>query len=196
MSSAAQRVPTFDDLYQAIIALPHGITGEILERGVIHTMGRPGGPHRFTAYNIRRSLQAEDGAGGGTGWWLETEAEVRLLVERLGVPDLSGWRLRENDAVPPAFMFDPIDRRPDWCCEVLSPSTEKIDREIKTPLYAAAGVAWIWLVDPVARRIEVMQSTDGVAALVEIVEGDETRPIPPFASAVTTAQWWLPKSET
>ncbi len=37
---------------------------------------------------------------------------------------------------------------PDWVCEVLSPSTESKDREIKMPIYARFGVAHAWLVDP------------------------------------------------
>ena len=40
---ASQRIPTFEELYLAIEALPEGVTGEVLEPGMIHTMGRPGG---------------------------------------------------------------------------------------------------------------------------------------------------------
>jgi Uma2 family endonuclease len=44
---------------------------------------------------------------------------------------------------------------PDWVCEVLSPSTEKLDREEKLPYYAAHGVRHAWLLDPVDKRLEV-----------------------------------------
>ena len=40
MGSAAERNATFEELYRAIQALPPGLTGEILEPGVIRTMGR------------------------------------------------------------------------------------------------------------------------------------------------------------
>jgi Uma2 family endonuclease len=43
---------------------------------------------------------------------------------------------------------------PDWICEVLSKSTESIDRNEKLPLYASLGVAHVWLVDPIAKTLE------------------------------------------
>lgn len=45
--------------------------------------------------------------------------------------------------------------------EVLSPSTQRRDRARKAPRMLDAGVAEVWLVDPVARRIEVLDR-DGV----------------------------------
>lgn len=191
-SSAAARIPTFDELYRAIEALPPGLTGEILEPGVIRTMGRPGGPHRLSARAIWRSLAGDDAWEDGRGWWLEQEAELRLLGERLAVPDLSGWRVAADATLPPAFAFEnPIVVRPDWCCEILSRSTEKIDREQKVPLYVEAGIEWIWLVDPIARRAEILRTAGAHPEVVEIVEGDVRRPLPPFASLIDTARWWV-----
>src|SRR6266487_711703 len=43
---------------------------------------------------------------------------------------------------------------PDFIAEVLSPSTEKIDRGIKFEDYAANGVGEYWLVDPVLEQVE------------------------------------------
>ena len=43
---------------------------------------------------------------------------------------------------------------PDWACEVLSPSTAPTDRAEKMPVYAREGVAYVWLVDPVARAAQ------------------------------------------
>jgi hypothetical protein len=37
---------------------------------------------------------------------------------------------------------------PDWVCEVMSRSTEKLDRDEKLPYYAEHGVRHVWLVDP------------------------------------------------
>jgi Uma2 family endonuclease len=39
--------------------------------------------------------------------------------------------------LPDAASFD---RVPDWVCEVLSRSTENIDRDVKLPYYAEHGV--------------------------------------------------------
>jgi Uma2 family endonuclease len=50
---------------------------------------------------------------------------------------------------------------PDWVCEVLSPSTASRDTIIKMPLYLEAGVQWAWIIDPVARRVDVFKAGDG-----------------------------------
>lgn len=50
---------------------------------------------------------------------------------------------------------------PDWVCEVLSPSTRKLDREAKLPVYAREGVRHVWLMDPRTRTLEVFGLRDG-----------------------------------
>ena len=44
---------------------------------------------------------------------------------------------------------------PDWICEVVSAATERLDREVKLPVYAREGVRHAWLLDPVTRMLEV-----------------------------------------
>ena len=46
-------------------------------------------------------------------------------------------------------------------CEVLSPSTARIDRRRKLPIYARAGIPFAWLVDPVERLVEVLRLREG-----------------------------------
>ena len=43
---------------------------------------------------------------------------------------------------------------PDWVCEILSPSTAKMDRADKLPTYARHSVRHVWLVDPLQRTLE------------------------------------------
>jgi Uma2 family endonuclease len=78
---------------------------------------------------------------------------------------------------------------------VLSRSTERVDREIKVPLYTRAGVGWLWLVDPEARRAEILRSAAGQMELVEMVEGDVRRALPPFSSVVDTSRWWVTRPD-
>ena len=47
--------------------------------------------------------------------------------------------------------------RPAWICEVLSPSTERLDRGAKIALYASAGVQHAWLVNPLQHTLEVLR---------------------------------------
>lgn len=44
---------------------------------------------------------------------------------------------------------------PDWVCEVLSPSTVRLDRVRKNHVYAREGVGHLWFVDPLAHTLEV-----------------------------------------
>jgi Uma2 family endonuclease len=59
---------------------------------------------------------------------------------------------------------------PDWVCEVLSPSTERIDRSRKLRIYAEAGVAHAWLVKPTDRTLEVLRLREGAWTIVAVWE--------------------------
>ena len=50
---------------------------------------------------------------------------------------------------------------PDLVVEVLSPATQRTDRQEKTTEYARAGVREYWMVDPEARTIEVLGLREG-----------------------------------
>jgi Uma2 family endonuclease len=50
--------------------------------------------------------------------------------------------------------------RPDWVCEVLSPSTERLDRGDKIAIYARSGVRHAWLVNPLLRTLEVLRLSE------------------------------------
>lgn len=68
------------------------------------------------------------------------------------MPDLAGWRRARMPEMPHAAF---VTLAPDWLCEVVSPSTEAIDRSDKMDVYARERVAHVWLVDPIARLLEV-----------------------------------------
>ncbi len=187
MAQRALKLPSFADLYRQIEALPQGITGEILEPGVLRTMSRPGGPHRFASFRIRRTLQGADLAEGGKGWWFEIEAEIRFPDDLLAVPDVAGWRAEE---LPGFVDKNPIEILPDFCCEILSPTTARDDRRIKLPLYARAGVGWIWLVDPELRLVEVYCTEKRRPCLTLTAKDDDVLELPPFEGDIEVGRWW------
>jgi Uma2 family endonuclease len=87
--------------------------------------------------------------------------------------------LSKFDVLQPDVFFIPADRSsligekyidgaPGLVVEVLSPSTESRDRVAKAKRYATFGVPEMWVVDPVAKTIEV---------LVNSKEGFERRAI-------------------
>jgi Uma2 family endonuclease len=67
--------------------------------------------------------------------------------------------------------------------EVLSPSTARRDRTVKTDLYQGAGVREVWLVDPETRAIEI-RSGSGAATVVGLADVARSRVLSGFAIPV------------
>lgn len=113
--------------------------------------------------------------------------ELRLGHDVL-VPDLAGWRRERMPRVPrtPAFTL-----APDWLCEVLSPSTARLDRAAKLPVYAREGVKHVWLVDPESRMLEVFRLEGGHYSLRVTHSGtDRVRAEPFEALELELAALW------
>ena len=87
-------------------------------------------------------------------WWIGTEVEVQLSPTHVYRPDIVGWR---RERVPTRPRGTPIAIRPDWICEVLSPSNPGTDRVKKLTHYHQFQVPHYWIVDPLEvtlRRVE------------------------------------------
>lgn len=188
MGEPARALPTFEELYREIAALPQGMTGEILGPGWMRVMSRPGMRHTRAAWRTRRGLGGSDLLEGGVGWWFEIEVEI-MLGDRLLVPDLSGWRA---EAEPDLADEGPITVRPDWVCEILSRSTQRGDRAVKLPVYAAEGIGHVWIIDPEANTIEVYASREGKAVLVDTAIGAVKRTLAPFPDEIDVGSLWKP----
>ena len=141
--------------YEDLVGLPEHLVGEILD-GELHASPRPSASHALAASTLQSDLGTtfQRGRGGPGGWWILSEPELHL-GEDVAVPDLAGWRRDRLPRVPDAPFLTLV---PDWVCEVVSPSTERIDRVKKLPLYAREGVRYAWLVNPKTRTLEVFRN--------------------------------------
>jgi Uma2 family endonuclease len=153
-SGSIDEVMSRSEAYARLLELPDNQVGEILG-GELVVSPRPASPHAVAAAALGMDLGApfQRGRGGPGGWWILDEPELHLGDDVL-VPDLAGWRRERMEAVPDVAAFT---LAPDWICEVLSPWTAAIDRVRKMPIYARAGVAFAWLVDPIARTLETFE---------------------------------------
>jgi len=80
---------------------------------------------------------------------------------------------------------------PDWVCEILSPSTARVDRVLKMPIYAEFAVAHCWLVDPALKLLEAFTLTDGRWTLLGNYEGSDEISVAPFdAISFSLANLW------
>lgn len=149
MPQAKPRAATYAD----IEALPPHVVGEILF-GALHAHPRPSPRHARAAGEVLGELRDpfDRGRGGPGGWIFLGEPELHL-GEHVVVPDIAGWRRSRLTPFPDtAFISTP----PEWVCEVLSPSTQRIDRTDKLAVYASFEVDHAWYVDPLARTLEVL----------------------------------------
>jgi Uma2 family endonuclease len=182
-------------LYQAYLDLPPHQHGEII-RGTLYVMPRPAPRHTnaSSALGIELGGPFQRGRGGPGGWWILDEPELHLIELEPIVPDLGGWRVERMPDLPETAHFSIV---PDWVCEVLSKSTETIDRTEKLPLYAERGVQHVWLVDPIAKTLEVhARPHDGRWSEVRIHQGDvKVRAAPFEAIELELAALWSPPAK-
>jgi len=168
-----RRLATYDD----VLGAPEGVIAELIE-GTLHTQPRPARRHAIAASVLGDELGPpfRRGRGGPGGWIFVDEPELHLGANVL-VPDLAGWRKERIGtlAAEPAWF----DLAPDWIAEVLSPSTAAKDRVLKMPAYAAAGVSYAWVVDPLLKTLEVFEREGTRWVLAGAFEGtDRARAVP------------------
>ena len=185
--AVTKRRATYEDLFD----LPDNVVGEIIE-GELYTSPRPAFPHTFAASVIGQDLgpfsRLPGSSRGPGGWWILDEPELHFGADIL-VPDLGGWRHTRMPVVPDVAY---LELAPDWACEVLSPSTGRLDRVRKMPIYAREGVESLWLVDPSTRTLEVYRLADGHWVVVCTLGGDDVAKIEPFEEIeIEVGRWWI-----
>jgi len=174
------RVPPFDRpaTYEDLVALPDTLVAEIVD-GELHASPRPAPKHAraYSALGVLIGGPYDHGIGGPGGWWILDEPELHLGRDVL-VPDLGGWRRSRLPRLPETAYF-PL--APDWICEVLSPSTAQLDRAKKLAIYGRERVAHAWLIDPLARTLEVLRLEHGRWVILGAHAGSEVVRAEPFA---------------
>jgi Uma2 family endonuclease len=91
-------------------------------------------------------------------------------------PDVAGWR---RDRSPERPIGMPVKLRPDWICEIVSPSNAKHDTVKKLRLYHHAHIPHYWILDPRDATLTVMRwSADGYVTLLRAERGETIRAEP------------------
>lgn len=147
----ARKLATYED----VLAAPPHMVAEVV-RGSLSLMPRPRPVHARSASRLGMALAGFDGVGGqGPGGWLILfEPELHLSAD-IVVPDLGGWRRERMPTMPTDKAYFVL--APDWCCEVISPGTERLDRGDKADIYAEHGVSHLWLLNPDPQTLEVLR---------------------------------------
>ncbi len=184
MTEKIKENATYDDL----IAAPDDKIAELVE-GSLYLSPQPAIRHVNATSVLGSDLNAAFhlGRGGPGDWWIFDKPEMHLGGNVL-VPDIAGWRRERMPELPEGVG---ISVAPDWLCEALSPSTERFDRLLKMPRYAAAGVKHLWILDPIEHTLDVYGLAGTEWALLEQYAGEAIVSAPPFeAVAIELGALW------
>ncbi len=161
------------------LARPESERVELI-RGTLVQKAAPTAEHSDVQVHVVRGVGNRfDRKPGGKwpgGWWIRSEIDIQLGSE-LFRPDLAGWR-RERSPTRPTGR--PVTLRPDWICEILSPTNEETDRVDKLQSYFHAGVPHYWLANPIERVLEVYRRTELAYALVLTAKSGQRIRAEPF----------------
>jgi Uma2 family endonuclease len=150
------------------------INGEVLEKAA------PSPGHGATQFQLAGGLAAfgrkPGGPRGPGGWWLMTETEVAYGTGDVFRHDALGFRRDAHAERPTGF---PLRARPDWVCEILSPSTARIDLVLKQRVLHHEGVPHYWILDPEHATLVVYRhGPDGYVNVLSAGIGDVVRAEP------------------
>jgi Uma2 family endonuclease len=163
--------------YEDLLTVPEHLVAEIVD-GELHTSPRPSPRHAAASSGLGGALHGpfDRGRGGPGGWWILDEPELHLDRDVV-VPDLAGWRRARLPRLPDESFFS---LAPDWVCEVVSPATAAVDRVKKLGIYGRESVRHVWLVDPLAKILEVLRLEGRRWSIVATASGADTARFEPF----------------
>lgn len=161
--------------WEDIVHLPEQDMPEII-RGTPYYRAAPRMKHSAVATEVIAALATQD-PRLRAGWWILSDLDVRLTPHCIVRPDICGYR---KERLPDLTDDWPVDLRPDWVCEILSPSNARYDRATKGEVYAEAGIPWYWLIDPEERLVEVWELNGERWMLYGCFGGDQSCALPPF----------------
>ena len=191
-SHAAQATVSDRATYQDVLNTPPHKVAEIVE-GTLYIQPRPAMSHATASSRLlgRIGTPFDLGDGGPGGWWIIFEPELHTGEDIL-VPDFAGWR-HGRMPEPPTGAYSTLV--PDWVCEVLSPSTRRLDLGGKRAVYAREGVGYLWLVDPDAQSLEAFKLRDTEWVLIDALYGSVAVSLPPFeAISFDLGDLWPPRT--
>jgi len=178
MSSAARahRQATVEDL----LAIPEAerfheiIDGELVRKAL--PSPRHGTAQAELTTEIAGAYGLRPRGRGPGGWHFATEVEILFEPPQVYRPDVVGWR---RERLPRLPAESPITVRPDWVCEILSPSNKQNDLFKKLRTYQRCQVPHYWILDPDAELLAVYRWTPEGYLRVLTAEADErVRPEP------------------
>ncbi len=183
--SKAENLRVEKSLWEELCSLSDNVVGEIFNDELI-VSPRPSLRHVAASSDLGVLIAGpfRFGNGGPGGWIILHEPELhfkdppqRKEKENVVVPDLAGWKKERLPRLPKTAYSE---LPPDWVCEVLSPSTARYDRVSKLRIYAANKIPYYWIIDPIAKTLEILVFDGGSYKFEVAFSEDERVSAPPF----------------
>jgi Uma2 family endonuclease len=176
MAAPRDQLATFADL----LALPDEVRAEIIHGAIVEkavATAEHSGSQLGIGGMLRHRFQRGPGGRWPGGWWFGSEIEVEYEAHEVYRHDVAGWR-RERMPNRPAGR--PMRIRPDWVCEVLSPSTARRDLVDKLHVLHINQVPHYWIADPQENKLIVHRWESGGYRVVLIAGAAEAVRAEPF----------------
>ncbi|WP_437652800.1 Uma2 family endonuclease [Sorangium sp. So ce1182] len=150
------------------------IDGELVQKAV--PSFEHGDAQSAIVAHVKLPFQRRPGGRWPGGWWFATEVEVELAPDQVYRPDVVGWRQERSPERPSG---SPVRLRPDWVCEVLSPSNARHDTVKKMRAYQRCQLPHYWIVDPREETLTVYRWTpEGYLVALRAERGERVRAEP------------------
>ena len=156
-----ERTYTSEDYWN----LPDGQRAELIN-GQLYDMAPPSRLHQkliaMLVHSIQSYIQKNGGAcevypapfavnlDAGDKDWVEPDISVICDKDKLTDRGCSG--------------------APDWIVEIVSPSSRRMDYNIKNALYSQAGVREYWIVDPAKERVTIYHYEEDAAPMIALFD--------------------------
>ena len=155
------------------------VRAEIIHGAIVQKAGpsyRHSNSQGAVAQFARRRYHRRPGGRWPGGWWIGTEVDIEYAPHELFCHDVAGWR---RDRVPEPPEARPVRVRPDWVCEILSPSNEKRDLVDKMRVLREAGVPHYWILNPTEKVLVVHRlEANGYLVALTASSGETVRAEP------------------
>jgi Uma2 family endonuclease len=172
--------------YADYAALPEDGRRYELHDGELAVTPAPGTRHQLVKANLFVVLfhHVKD---GGRGVLLDAPVDCILSDTTVVQPDIVYVAARDASRVSERG----IEGAPTLAVEVLSPSSEQMDRQPKRHLYARHRIDHYWIVDPAARTVDAYALSGETYALAAQL-ASEPRGLPPFPDlAIDPPDLWV-----
>jgi hypothetical protein len=128
---------------------------------------------------LRARFDKRDTNDGTERWWLFMSLAFPYGNDSFLISDFAGWLRATMPERPKAL---PVDRVPDWVCEIVTDESPRISI-FKKRIYERSRVPFLWHLYPGLRKLEVHKWTEAGYVLDGTVSENFEGPISPFGSA-------------